>query len=281
MIHLGLDQTLHPEPPIPVMVGSVLHFTEIRSRFLPQAHDVMVSLPPGYHERPERHYPVLYLHDGQNVFDARAAGAEWQVDEAAERGVAAGHLLPFIVVAVASTESRTLDYTPSPMLVPAERLDRTAPQRQGGGVAAYARFLSEELKPLIDARYRTRPGRADTAVGGSSFGGLASLWLALHRPETFGAALVVSPSVWWDDRFVLRDLPQAAPERRARLWLDMGAQEGDQAVTLARELAARLAERGWSADELRFVEDPRGGHDEASWARRVPAMLAFLYGRPQ
>ncbi|MBL8276404.1 MAG: alpha/beta hydrolase [Pelomonas sp.] len=252
---------------------------------VPSAHvqprDVQVWLPPGYERDTDQRYPVLYLHDGQNVFDAQAAGAEWRVDEAAEQGVSSGRLRPFIVVAVASTPSRTLDYTPSPMLVPAERLGRPAPERQGGGVAAYARFLVEELKPAIDARFRTRPGVADTAVGGSSFGGLASLWLALHRPETFGAALVVSPSVWWDDRFVLRDAAAATPKPRPRLWVDMGAQEGEQAVTLARELAQRLGQRGWTPENLRFTEDTRGSHDEASWARRVPAMLEFLYGQPQ
>ncbi len=93
-------------------------------------------------------------------------------------------------------------------------------------------------------------------------GGLASLWLALHRPETFGAALVVSPSVWWDDRFVLRDAVAASPSRLSRLWVDMGGQEGGQAVTLARELTDVLRRRGWSGDMLRFVEDPQGRHDE-------------------
>lgn len=246
-----------------------------------QPRDVQVWLPPGYERDTEARYPVLYLHDGQNVFDAQAAGAEWQVDEAAQEGIAAGRLRPFIVVAVASTGTRTLDYTPSAMRVPAERLGQATEQRQGGGIAAYGRFLTEELKPLIDARFRTRPGVADTAVGGSSFGGLASLWLALHRPETFGAALVVSPSVWWDDRFMLRDVAAATPQPRPRLWLDMGAQEGDQAVTLARELVQRLRRQGWPGERLRFVEDARGSHDEASWARRVPSMLAFLYGNPQ
>lgn len=253
-----------------------------RLGIMPSAHvqprDVQVWLPPGYDAQSDQRYPVLYLHDGQNVFDAQAAGTEWQVDEAAQRGVASGRLRPFIVVAVASTASRTLDYTPTSMTVSAERLGKAAPERQGGGVAAYARFLVEELKPAIDARFRTRPGVADTAVGGSSFGGLASLWLALHRPETFGAALVVSPSVWWDDRFVLRDAVNASPSRLSRLWVDMGGQEGGQAVTLARELTGVLRRRGWSGDMLRFVEDPQGRHDEASWARRVPAMLDFLYG---
>jgi predicted alpha/beta superfamily hydrolase len=249
---------------------------------VPSAHvsgrDVQVWLPPGYAQQPQQRYPVLYLHDGQNVFDAHAAGSEWQVDEAAQRGVVAGGLRPFIVVAVASVDaSRMDDYTPTATTLSAERLGRTAPERRGGGAPAYGRFLAEELKPLIDARYRTRTGPADTAVGGSSLGGLVSMWLALHRPETFGAALVVSPSVWWDDRFLLRDVAATSPAPRPRLWLDMGAQEGGQAVQFARELAQLLRRRGWSDADLRFVEDAQGRHDEASWARRVPAMLDFLY----
>ncbi|MDR7271747.1 putative alpha/beta superfamily hydrolase [Pelomonas saccharophila] len=240
--------------------------------------EVQVWLPPGYAEHAQARYPVLYLHDGQNVFDAQAAGSEWQVDEAAQRGVASGRLKPFIVVAVSSNEATRMDdYTPTVMTLSAERLGKQAAERRGGGAAAYARFLVEELKPVIDARYRTQPGPADTAVGGSSLGGLVSMWLALHRPEAFGAALVVSPSVWWDDRFLLRDVAATTAAPRPRLWLDMGVQEGDQAVQLARELNDSLRRRGWSDGALRFVEDPSGRHDEGSWARRVPAMLDFLY----
>lgn len=251
-----------------------------RLGLIPSSHvkprEVQVWLPPGYAEHPETRYPVLYLHDGQNVFDAQAAGAEWQVDEAAQRGVASGRLRPFIVVAVSSVDAtRWDDYTPT--VVSAVPPGQTALERRGGGAPAYARFLVEELKPAIDARFRTRRGSADTAVGGSSLGGLVSMWLALHRPETFGAALVVSPSVWWDDRFILRDAAATTPTPRPRLWLDMGAQEGDQAVQFARELNELLRRRGWSDGTLRFVEDAQGRHDEASWARRVPAMLDFLY----
>ena len=260
-----------PAGDVPVSrVGTIERLGLIASSHV-SAREVQVWLPPGYAEHRELRFPVLYLHDGQNVFDAQAAGSEWQVDEAAQRGVASGRLRPFIVVAVSSNgPTRWDDYTPTAVTQAAET--------RGGGAPAYARFLVEELKPAIDARYRTRPGRVDTAVGGSSLGGLVSMWLALHRPETFGTALVVSPSVWWDDRFILRDVATTAPSPRPRLWLDMGAQEGDQAMQFARELAELLRRRGWSDNMLRFIEDAQGRHDEGSWARRVPAMLDFLYG---
>ena len=181
---------------------------------------VQVWLPPGYAGAPQRRYPVLYLHEGQNVFDAAAAGAEWQVDETAQRLVSAGTVEPMIIVAVDSGPHRTTDYTPTAGVIEASGSWLKPPVRAGGGAPAYARFLVSELKPLVDARYRTRPEPAATAVGGSSLGGLVSLWLLLHHPQTFGAALVVSPSLWWDDRFAARDLASVAlPARgRPRVW---------------------------------------------------------------
>ena len=253
---------------------------------IPSAHvaprHVQVWLPPGYAAESSRRYPVLYLHDGQNVFDGASAGAEWMVDETAQRLVEAGAIEPPIIVAIDSVNSRILDYTPTAMTLPPQRSGTGRTERQGGGAAAYGRFIAEELKPLIDARYRTRPERAATAVGGSSLGGLVSLWLALHRSETFGAALVVSPSVWWDDGFAQRDVltRDPLPQPRPLLWLDMGAQEGAEALPAARQLQKSLMARGWNDATLRYVEDRDGGHDEASWAARVEGMLRFLYPRP-
>ena len=261
--------------------GTLERLGRIASAHVTPRH-VQVWLPPGYAAQPGRRHPVLYLHDGQNVFDGESAGAEWMVDETAQRLALQGAIEPPIIVAVDSTPSRMLDYAPSRMTVPAERTGTGRAEALGGGAAAYGRFLAEELKPLIDARYRTRPDRASTAVGGSSLGGLVSLWLALHRAETFGAALVVSPSVWWDQGFALRDLQAAAalPAPRPRLWLDMGAREGAEAIPAARQLRQALMTRGWDGATLAYVEDPAGSHDEASWAARVEGMLRFLFPRP-
>jgi enterochelin esterase-like enzyme len=232
--------------------------------------EVQVWLPPGYGESPSARFPVLVMHDGQNLFDHVAAGAEWQVDEAAETGVRDGTLAPFIVVAVASTGTRTLDYTPVPM----QREGR----EQGGGAAAYGRYVVEELLPLIDARYATRVGPEHRAVGGSSFGGLVTLWLLLHHRAQFGAGLVVSPSVWWGDEHILGAVARHARGPGPRIWLDIGEDEGWwHAVRPVRRLREALAAAGWPASA--YVEAPGDGHDEAAWARRVPAMLRFLYGR--
>jgi predicted alpha/beta superfamily hydrolase len=261
--------------------GTLERLGRVASAHVTPRH-VQVWLPPGYAKDPVRRHPVLYLHDGQNVFDGESAGAEWMVDETAQRLALAGDIDPPIIVAIDSVNTRITDYTPTAMTLPPERTGTGRAERVGGGAAAYGRFLAEELKPMIDARYRTRPDRASTAVGGSSLGGLVSLWLSLHRGETFGAALVVSPSVWWDDAFALRDVRtlERLPEPLPRLWLDMGAQEGAEALPAARQLQKSLMARGWNAATLSYTEDREGGHDEASWAARVEGMLRFLYPRP-
>jgi predicted alpha/beta superfamily hydrolase len=241
---------------------------------LPAAHAlarrVWVWLPPGYERDSTRRYPVLYLHDGQNMFDAVSAGAEWQVDETAQRLVAAGEIAPFIAVAVPSE--------PHEGLPRIHELTPTPGGRGGGGLPAYAQWLLDELKPQIDQRFRTCPEAACTAVGGSSLGGIASLWIAWHRADRVGAALLVSPSLWWDGSQPRQSVQAApAPEPRPRLWLDMGAHEGDGPLAESRALRDALQARGWLGTKLAYFEDPDGRHDELSWAGRVEGMLKFLF----
>ena len=255
-----------PAAPAPSRLTGTIVTLEPLPAGHPLARPVQVWLPPGYDQDSSRRYPVLYLHDGQNMFDARSAGAEWQVDEVAQRGVLAGTIAPFIAVAVPSGRDRVAELTPTPG------------GRGGGGLPAYGRWLLDGLKPAIDQRLRTRPEPAATAVGGSSLGGIASLWLALHRPDVVGAALVVSPSVWWDGFLPRRDvLASQPPVPRPRLWLDMGAHEGEGAFTESRALHDALQARGWAGTNLAYLEDPEGRHDELSWAGRVDGMLQFLF----
>ncbi len=237
-----------------------------------QPREVQVWLPPGYVREPARRYPVLYLHDGQNVFDASGAGVEWGVDETAQRLVVTGAVVPMIIVAVANTSERMDEYTPVRALLP------PAPAPVGGGAARYGRYLAEELKPLIDARYRTRPEAAATAVGGSSLGGLVSLWLVLHRPQTFGAALALSPTALWADFAIVDDVRTATLPSGAkppRIWLDVGLREVPAMLEGARRLRDAIQARGWP---LVYAEQPGAAHEEASWAARVEPMLRHLYG---
>lgn len=257
----------------PRRTGTIERLGAVASRHVGE-REVQVWLPPGYGRDPQRRHPVLYLHDGHKMFDAAGEGAEWQVDETAQRLVEAGAIDAPLIVAVWAAATRVADYTPT-----AGPLGPPGSPRAGGGAGAYARFLVEELKPLVDARFQTRAEPAATAVGGSSLGGLVSLWLALSRPDVFGAALVVSPSLWWDDEWARRFATTVplTDGQRPRLWLDMGALESRDGLAQARRLREVLQSRGWRGAALAYFEDPWGTHDEASWAARMEGMLRFLY----
>ncbi len=220
--------------------------------------DVFVYLPPGYDDGEQR-YPVLYMHDGRNVFDASEVGAEWRMDEHAEALIPAGEVVPMIIVGIGNTPDRTQEYTP------------------GASGDNYARLIVEHIKPMIDAEYRTLQAARHTALGGSSLGGLISLHLGLRHPETFGTLLVVSPSIWWDDRSVLKQVEALAQPTGQRIWLDMGGREGGRSVPNARRLNALLQREGWSSADLRYTEVPEADHSERSWAARADEMLRFAF----
>jgi predicted alpha/beta superfamily hydrolase len=213
-------------------------------------------------------YPVIYMHDGQNLSDPSTAFAgTWDLDGVIERLAERG--LEAIVVGIDNTEHRLSEYSPFP--------DR----RHGGGDAdPYLQFVATTLKPRIDRMFRTEPGRDDTAILGSSMGGLVSLYACFRLPAVFGRAGVMSPSLWFGQSAVL-DFIAAARLPRGRLYVDVGMQEGSGTLKDARRLARLLVRKGFrrqprAASLLRYVEDPQGRHQEASWARRLEAALEFL-----
>jgi predicted alpha/beta superfamily hydrolase len=231
---------------------------------------IQVWLPPAYGEEPSRRHPLLVMHDGQNLFDDTAAGSEWQLDETAERLVRAGQIAPPLIVGIESKAQRIHDYTPWP-----GRLRSDGPAAAvGGGGPAYADWIARVLLPELERRYPVEPGPQRRFVGGSSLGGLLSMWMLLHQPGQWGGALVVSPSVWWADEALLGDIGSRPAGPPPRLWLDIGLQEGESAVAGARRLHRRLLVQGWPH---RHTEAPDGGHDEVSWAARGEAMLRFLF----
>jgi len=242
------------------------------SRFLPDKRDLIVYLPPGYDAAAERRYPVLYLHDGQNLFDAATAfvpGQDWQVNATAGALIKSGDIEPLIVVGIYNTgEHRIHEYTPT----------RDRRQRAGGDAALYGQMLTDEVKPFIDRQYRTLPGAADTGLGGSSLGGLVTLYLGLLYPQTFGRLAVLSPSVWWDGRVILRIVRMTQPKPPLRIWLDIGTDEGKKSVLDARALRNELVRAGWViGDDLHYFEMPDAGHNEAAWASRVGPFLKYLF----
>lgn len=254
------------------LTGDIRRHAAFASKLLGNARDLWIYLPPGYAQQTSTRFPVVYAHDGNNLFDARTAfmGREWQLDETAQRMITSGEVPPFILVGVSNTPARLDEYTWQPSEVDG--------QRQGGRGALYARFLIEELKPFIDRTYRTLPDRAHTAVMGSSLGGLISLYLGRFHGDTFGELAAMSPSVWWDDRAVIKDMDGLAASER--LWVDIGTQEGDDpAASLedARALHRHLLDLGFAdGRDLGYEEDPGAQHDELAWARRAPDVLRFL-----
>lgn len=169
------------------------------------------------------------------------------------------------------------DYTPVP--------DRA---HGGGGHAnRYTRFILEDLIPFIDSEYRTIPEPDSRGLGGSSLGGLVTLYIALRHPETFGKLIVMSPSVWWGRRAILREVKRfpALPSRRPRIWLDVGTNEGSNPAICLRDvrgLRAALLLAGWrEGDNVFYLEDQGGTHSELAWGARIrSALLAFFPSRP-
>jgi enterochelin esterase-like enzyme len=247
----------------------VLH-PEFHSRFLPEDRNVILYLPPGYDHEPHRRYPVLYMHDGQNLFDPETSfvrGRTWEIREHADRLVLAGEIEPLIVVGIYNTPQRLDEYT------------HARDRRMGGGNADdYGRMLLQELKPFVDEEYRTRTGVMDTAMGGSSLGGLVSLYLGLQHAETFGKLAVMSPSIWWNHKSILAVVNEYEGPPWPRIWLDVGDSEGKRSHQDATLLYQQLLVNGWKAEltvHYRMVEG--GTHDEAAWAARVGDMLRFLF----
>ena len=272
------DQVEDSTPRRSTRTGDIRDFPKFSSDHV-SARNVHVYLPPGYDADSTRRYPVMYFHDGQNVFDSATSfmGAEWRADETAERLIGDGTLQPFIGVAVWNTAERTTDYTP--VIEPS--------RRQGGGAERYARFLIEELKPLIDERFRTRTGPEDTGVIGSSLGGVLSLYLGLEHPDVFRMVGCVSPAAWWGDRDLARRVRAARPEDRLRIWLDIGTDEGVSGVSAqkwvdeARDLRNALTQTGYrEGEDLHFEVVQGARHDERAWADRLDRILLFLLGAP-
>lgn len=253
--------------------GSFEIHSSFQSKFLKHARDIIVYLPPGYHDAPDSRYPVCYLHDGQNLFDPATAfgGTDWQLHRTAEDLVARGEISPLIIVGINNTgEARMLEYT---------HVGENG--RRGGLARQYGQAIVEELKPLIDREYRTLPDRQFTTMGGSSLGGLVSAYLGMQYPEVFGNLILMSPSVWWANLDILKRV--RAPRRvpRQNVWLDAGTNEGSDPAGFVRDVRAfrdRFLAEGWEAGRnLLYYEDEGATHDERAWGRRMGPALRFLY----
>lgn len=272
----------------------------IFSDLLGRERDLYIFTPPGYRRHGARTYPVLYLQDGQNVFSREGTWpVRWDADGTAARLIRRRRIEELIIVGIANSEWRDDEYTPT----------EDALEGAGGLADLYLRHLVEEVKPFIDGNFRVRPFREDTAIGGSSLGGLLALYAAMTYPHYFSKVAALSPSLWWDDQVILKWATEWEVDPAGfKLWLDMGWWEGDDEeetaeagegeteeeeeeeeeegreevdpVDEARVLCDILVEKGFRRGRnLRYFEDADGTHDELAWGRRFGKALTFLFGR--
>jgi enterochelin esterase-like enzyme len=257
-----------------------LRLHEFRSRIFRNTRFLRVWLPPGYDdgESQGRHYPVLYLNDGQNLFEAAASfgGVEWGVDETADRLIREGEVPPMIIVGIDNAgKDRIREYMPHRSMNPVML------RVQG---RHYPDFLMKEVMPFVEKNYRIASGPENTGLGGSSLGALIALYTAMARPGVIGRLLLESPSLWASNRQAIKE------SRSVRIWpeksylgvgtVEAGSEERSRTVVDdVRELASILRRAVLSESRLRLVIKDGAGHNEAAWAGRFPEALRFLFGR--
>jgi predicted alpha/beta superfamily hydrolase len=261
------------------LTGNIRVHENFHSHILGNRRRILVYLPPGYTRRDRIRYPVLYVNDGQNLFDSDTAfaGIDWGMDETLENLIYQGEIREIIVVAIYNTPDRDDEYTP------------VADPYEGGGYGDdYAQFLIQELKPFIDQRYKTSPYPEETGIMGSSYGGLSALYTGWMYPEVFSIVAALSPSLWWADRHIIDYIAEedtvAGP---SKIWLDMGTEEGDdeededekyESVEEARMMADVLVEKGYEIGvDLFYYEDEGAEHNEWAWGNRIDEVLKALF----
>jgi predicted alpha/beta superfamily hydrolase len=249
------------------ITGNLVVLDNIWSPQLQNRRDIYVYLPPSYWENDQR-YPVIYMHDAQNLFDEEMSfSGEWQVDEAMEilslQGVEA------IVVGVPNNgEERLAECCPFPC-------DDTELRGED-----YLAFIVETLKPIVDDTLRTLRDAANTGMMGSSMGGLITLYAFFRYPDVFGFAGAMSPSCWFADRAIFPFVEEAETDPGRKLYLDTGTLEGDEELEDARRMRDLLITKGLRVgQDLLYVEDEAGEHTEADWAYRLQIALRFLLPR--
>lgn len=239
---------------------------DVESRELGNRRDILVYLPSSY-DKSDKPFPVLYMHDGQNLFDPTTSFAgEWGVDTALAKAARKGRRAIVVGIPNAGIE-RIREYSPF------------VDGRIGGGLGdVYLDWLEGTVKPLIDDRYRTVRDASGTGIGGSSLGGLISLCGFFRAPARYGFVAAMSPALWFGDGQIFR-LVEAAGYVRGRVYLDVGTREGEGTLAHARQMRDLLVTNGYKRGrDLMWVEDQGGTHNEAAWGRRLRSALPFLLG---
>ncbi|MGA3196648.1 MAG: alpha/beta hydrolase-fold protein [Terriglobales bacterium] len=273
-------QTTPSKPCTPTIVGTVETF-DLHSAVFDNTRTVRVFLPEGYREAAnrDRHYPVLYMFDGQNLFDACLASDhvhEWQVDETVTRLVGENKIEPLIVVGLDNARAmRSFEYLAWPD-------DIQDPGGPAPGGARLPEFLIKEVMPEIEKRYRIEHGRENTGIGGSSYGGIAAIYLGVTAPTIFGKVLAESPVFWVGNGKIVRETSFLAMAP-LKVFMAYGGKEWEMPgangaqVEMIHRVEANLKNALVSPSEVKFLYDPEAEHNEQAWSKRLPEALTFLF----
>jgi predicted alpha/beta superfamily hydrolase len=268
------------------VTGTIENHEAFPSRHV-DPRNVRVWLPPGYAQAVNQRYPVVYMQDGQNLFDPKQSygGVDWAVDETMTRLIAEGQVRPAIIVGVWNTPQRLAEYMPQKAVTGDEVhfLEGVPPLRRDQLRGdAYLRFLVDELKPFIDRRYRTLPARDNTVIMGSSMGGLISVYAMSEYPDVFGGAASISTHWPAGEGIAINWFARHLPDPRThKIYFDFGTETLDAGYApYQRRMDAAMAAAGYREGDTWLTREFVGAeHSEKSWRRRVQVPLRFLLGR--
>ena len=250
--------------PVGGITGTVKYHENFPSEILGNERTIIVWTPPGY-ENSTKRYPVLYMHDGQNIFDPNTSylGIDWQIDETADSLIRKNQIEEILVVGIYNTENRMFEY---------------ADTEKG---RAYMDFIVSELKPFIDNNYRTKTDRENTALMGSSMGGLISFYLVWRFPQVFSKAACLSTSIHWNNGAMFKEIENfKGPTKNIKIYFDNGGigSEG-QMTSFYHKVNELLVAQGFKmGEDLEYFYDEKGDHSEPAWAKRAWRPLQFLFG---
>ncbi|MCU6712895.1 alpha/beta hydrolase-fold protein [Paenibacillus sp. J5C_2022] len=261
--------------------STILRIENFYSAHLNNARDIFIYLPPGYRQERAKRFPVLYMHDGQNIFHPAFNGYSWQVHDTVDRLIALGRIEEIIVVGLANRGMERADEFTHELEGVRYEDDKVSIRPKGH---LYEAFVIEEVKPFIDEMFRTLPDRENTALMGSSRGGQVTYHIGFRRPDIFGKLAIVSPYFYCVDPVAGAEAPQLHTFRQkqplSRIWIDLGGREGTLVMEKhVRGVAEQLLSLGYSAgEELAYYCDPDAEHVEKDWAARLASPLTHLFG---
>lgn len=259
--------------------STIVRIQDFHAKKLDNNRDIFIYLPEGYEGGSETHYPVLYMNDGQNIFsisNKSLSGSSWNADLTVDQLIEHGRIKKIIIVGISNNTSRSGEYTHYSCF------DKTV---NGGALGEYKisveakgelyeDFIINDLKPFIDSNYRTLAGPENTAMIGSSMGGLVTYNIGFRHPDIFGFLGILSPAFFWEEQDTLSTV-QKGP---LKIWMDVGEGE-DHFVTHARKVVEILLKKGYrSGEDFMYFQEPWAVHSEADWGKRLFMPLLYFFG---